>query len=108
LTQLIGEPGLSIFFTICKRARGWKKFEGGARGRGPLPPPPKVQGFSGALAFHRGFYFEAVFIDFGLEGGSGQAQEFGGLAAVSPGEVEGFLDNQAGKTVDKKIKNILL
>ena len=71
--------------------QNWRKERQGSRG--------EDYRLSGVFTSHRSFHFQTVLINLGLEGGTGQAQEFGGLAAIAPGKVQGLLDNKAGKPV---------
>ena len=61
-------------------------------GAGPLPEffKPVAAVSSRPFQFDGGLKLQAVFIDLGQQGGTGDAQEFGGLATVAAGEVQGL------------------
>ena len=68
---------------------------------------PFLKKTSRAFLLDRGLELQAIFIDLGQQGGPGNAQELGRPAAVAAGDVQGFADEQAGKTIHEVVKQVL-
>ena len=54
---------------------------------------------SGFVFLNRGPEFEMIFFDFGMEGGSRKAQEFGRLRTIAARQIERFANDYFGDPV---------